>query len=477
MDTSPGEQARRTLYDKVFDRHVVREVAPGQYQLFADIHLLNEVSSPQAFEALRERGLKVRFAERTFAASDHSIATLGDPNTAGTVLNVRQVAALGDNSKQNAIRYFDAARGEHGIMHVVAPERGMIQPGMTVVCGDSHTSTHGAFGTLAFGIGTSQVRDVLATQTLLMEKLRVRRIEITGALGVGVYAKDVALHIIATLGAKGGVGYAYEYAGPVVEGFSMEERMTLCNMSIEGGARCGYVNPDDVTVSYLRGREYGFAEGAEVEWRAIASDADAEYADIITIHGSDIAPTVSWGTSPDQSVKVDGTIPGMDALPAEDRQRAADSLAFMGFEAGEGVAGTPIDVAFIGSCTNGRLSDFEAVARLLNSGDYRVAPGVRALIVPGSRAVRDALVAKGLDRLFIEAGFEFRDAGCSLCCGMNPDSLAGREVCASSSNRNFKGRQGSPTGRTLLMSPVMVAAAAIAGKVTDARLMFAGGRA
>jgi 3-isopropylmalate/(R)-2-methylmalate dehydratase large subunit len=477
MDTSPAENARRTLYDKVFDRHVVREVAPGQYQLFADIHLLNEVSSPQAFEALRERGLKVRFAERTFATSDHSIATAGDPNTAGSDLNVRQVAALAANSRASAIRYFDADRGEHGIMHVVAPERGMIQPGMTVVCGDSHTATHGAFATLAFGIGTSQVRDVLATQTLLMEKLKVRRIEIDGTLGCGVYAKDVALHIIATLGAKGGVGYAYEYAGQVVDGFSMEERMTLCNMSIEGGARCGYVNPDSTTFAYLRGREFGVSAGAEAEWQAIASDAGAEYADFVCIDGSTIAPTVSWGTSPDQSVPVDAAIPHPDELRPEDRQRAADSLAFMGFAAGQEVAGTPIDVAFIGSCTNGRLSDFEAVADLLNSGDYRVAAGVRALIVPGSRAVRDALVTKGFDRLFIEAGFELRDAGCSLCCGMNPDSLVGREVCASSSNRNFKGRQGSPTGRTLLMSPVMVAAAAISGKVVDARRLFAGERA
>lgn len=456
----------QTLYEKVFDRHVVREVTPGQYQLLASLHLLNEVSSPPAFEALRERGLKLRHPALTYGSSDHSISTSGQTDDFVDPMAAEQVRAMGRNMAEFGGTYFDPTAGEHGIIHVVAPERGLTQPGAVIVCGDSHTSTHGAFGAIAFGIGTSQVRDVLATQTLLMEKLKVRRIEITGALASGVYAKDVALHVIHVLGAKGGIGFAYEFGGDVVDRFSMEERMTLCNLAIEAGARCGYVNPDQTTFDYLSGRDHaprGAAwDRAVAEWQRVRSDEDAAYDDRVVLRADEIEPMVTWGTSPDQSVPVGGNIPAAEG----------DVLAFMGMTAGQPIVGTRIDVAFIGSCTNGRLSDFEAVAAWLRDRDLHVAPQVRALIVPGSRRVRDALLARGLDQVFIDAGFQFRDAGCSLCCGMNADRLEGREVCASSSNRNFRGRQGSPTGRTLLMSPVMVAAAAIAGEVTDARQFF-----
>jgi 3-isopropylmalate/(R)-2-methylmalate dehydratase large subunit len=383
---------------------------------------------------------------------------------------------MGINAREFRFGYFDPRDSNHGIIHVVAPERGLTQPGMVVVCGDSHTSTHGAFGTIAFGIGTSQVRDVLATQTLLMERLKVRRIDIRGTLAPGVYAKDVALYTIHLLGAKGGIGYAYEFGGQVVDAFPMEQRMTLCNLAIEGGARCGYVNPDETTYRYLRGRDQVPRDAAwgdaVARWRKVSSDMDATYDDVVSIEGADIQPMVTWGTSPDQSIPIGGRIPHF-AEPTSTSIR--DALEFMGFEPGETPLGTRIDVAFIGSCTNGRLSDFEAVAEALNRGTFRVAAHVRALIVPGSRHVRNQLIERGLDRIFCEAGFEFRDAGCSLCCGMNADSLRGRQTCASSSNRNFRGRQGSPTGRTLLMSPVMVAAAAIRGEVADARSVFGSG--
>ncbi len=460
----------QTLYGKVFDRHVVREVSPGQFQLLATLHLLNEVSSPPAFEALRERGLKLRHPALTYGSSDHSISTSGRADDFADPMAALQVETMGRNMTEFGAQYFDPAQGEHGIIHVVAPERGLTQPGMVIVCGDSHTSTHGAFGAIAFGIGTSQVRDVLASQTLLMEKLKVRRIDIDGTLPPCVYAKDVALHVIHVLGAKGGVGFAYEFGGDVVERFSMEERMTLCNLAIEAGARCGYVNPDATTYDYLRGRDHaprGVAwDKAVAAWDAVRSDPDAEYDDRVVLRAEEIEPMVTWGTSPDQSVPVGGAVPD-DAESGEVRE-------FMGFEPGQPIIGTRIDVAFLGSCTNGRLSDFEAVAACLRGRDLHVAPHVRALVVPGSQRVRAAMIERGLDRVFIEAGFQFRDAGCSLCCGMNADRLQGREICASSSNRNFRGRQGSPTGRTLLMSPVMVAAAAIAGEVTDARQFFAG---
>jgi 3-isopropylmalate/(R)-2-methylmalate dehydratase large subunit len=342
---------------------------------------------------------------------------------------------------------------------------------MTIACGDSHTSTHGAFGAVAFGIGTSQVRDVLAAQCLALEPLKVRRIEVSGRLGPGVYAKDVILEIIRRLGVNGGVGYAYEYAGDTIERLSMDERMTICNMSIEGGARAGYVNPDQTTFDYLRGRRFapqGEAfESAVKWWRSMASDTGASYDDEIRLDAAAIRPTVTWGINPGQSVYVDERLPRVtDAEPAA-RASIAEALDFMGFRGGDPIKGTKIDVAFVGSCTNARLSDLREAARIVRG--HHVAPHVTALVVPGSQGVRLAAEREGLDRVFAEAGFDWRGAGCSMCLAMNQDRLEGRQVCASSSNRNFKGRQGSPTGRTLLMSPAMVAAAAVAGEVVDVR--------
>ncbi|MBF6617670.1 MAG: 3-isopropylmalate dehydratase large subunit [Candidimonas sp.] len=457
----------KNLYEKVFDAHIIAEVAPNQYQLAVDVHLVNEVSSPQAFDELRERGLRVAHPERTFACADHLVSTGGNVSEFDDILCETQVQQLGHNTATNDIHYFDPMEGQHGIIHVVAPEQGLTQPGMIIACGDSHTSTHGAFGTVAFGIGTSQVRDVLATQSLIMERLKVRRIVVDGQLGVGVYAKDLALHVIHCLGAEGGLGYAYEFCGPAIEKLSMEERMTLCNMAVEGGARCGYVNPDETTYAYLRERRYAPKnwDEAVARWSAMASDADATWDDEKVFSANDVRAMITWGTSPDQSIPIDESIPDPTQC-GEDSVGHAKALEFMGFSAGARMLGQRIDTAFIGSCTNGRLSDLQAVAEYLRGHPGRVAAHVKALIVPGSRAVRQAAIDEGLDELFIGRGFEFRDTGCSLCCGMNADRLKGNEVCASSSNRNFRGRQGSPAGRTLLMSPVMVAAAALAGEIT-----------
>jgi 3-isopropylmalate/(R)-2-methylmalate dehydratase large subunit len=466
----------KTLYEKVFERHVARKLPSGQYQLLMGLHLIHEVTSPQAFSMLRERGLKVPFPGRTFATVDHIVPTDGQRRPYVDEMAEQMLAALEKNVKEFGIRFFSPEAGESGIVHVIGPERGITQPGMTICCGDSHTSTHGAFGALAFGIGTSQIRDVLATQTLAMDKLKVRRIEVQGALLSGVYAKDVILHIIRKLGVNGGVGYAYEYGGEVFDRFTMEERMTVCNMSIEGGARCGYVNPDATTYDYLRGREYapkGAAwDRAVADWESLRSDADAAYDDLVVIRAEDIEPTVTWGINPGQSVAVGERLPLASSFGEEERASAKEAYEYMGFVEGQEIEGAKIDVAFLGSCTNGRLSDFEEVVKVIEGKGFKVKPGVRALAVPGSNAVRKAIVEKGWDKVLADAGFEFRQAGCSMCLAMNPDKLKGREVCASSSNRNFKGRQGSPTGRTLLMSPLMVAAAAFEGRVTDARKLF-----
>ncbi len=463
--------SRRSLLDKVWDAHTVRELPTGQTQLLIGLHLIHEVTSPQAFAALHEAGLPMRLPDRTFATVDHIIPTDSQARPLSDSLAEAMLAELEKNCERHAIRFFGPSSGKQGIVHVIGPELGLTQPGMTIACGDSHTSTHGAFGAVAFGIGTSQVRDVLATQCLAVARPRVRRIEVTGKLATGVYAKDVILAIIRRLGVKGGIGFAYEYAGPVVEGFSLEERMTLCNMSIEGGARVGYVNPDDATFDYLRGREFA-PEGAAFEravawWRSMASAPDADYADRVELEGRRIAPTVTWGINPGQNLGVDETIPRLEDLPAGERASAEEALGHMGLRPGAPIAGTPIDVAFLGSCTNGRISDLREAARVARTG--RVASGVRALVVPGSQAVARQAEAEGLPELFRAAGFQWREAGCSMCLAMNPDKLVGREICASSSNRNFKGRQGSPKGRTLLMSPAMVAAAALAGHVRDVR--------
>jgi 3-isopropylmalate/(R)-2-methylmalate dehydratase large subunit len=382
--------------------------------------------------------------------------------------------ALQKNCDDFGVTYFDLRSGKQGIVHVVGPEQGITQPGTTIACGDSHTATHGAFGAIAFGIGTTQVRDVLATQTMALEPLKVRRIEVTGDLRPGVYAKDVILHIIRLLGAKGGIGYAYEYAGDLFDRMSMEERMTVCNMSIEGGARCGYVNPDAKTIAYLSGRPYvdmSDFDATALRWLSFASDADAHYDDIVRINASDIEPTVTWGISPDHGVAISENIPEPAHASSEiDKQSIEEALAYMKLPAGTPIKGVKIDVAFLGSCTNGRLSDFREAAKYLKG--HHVAAGVQAIAVPGSQIVAIQCEKEGLDQVFRDAGFEWRAAGCSMCLAMNPDKLVGDQLCASSSNRNFKGRQGSSTGRTVLMSPVMVVAAAVKGYVADAREVF-----
>src|ERR687898_2135432 len=452
----------QTLLQKVWDAHAVRQLPTGQTQLFIGLHLVHEVTSPQAFDMLRARGWTVAFPDRTFATVDHIVPTTSRQRPFLDTMAEQMITALEHNCRAHGIPLYDLGSEHQGIVHVIGPELGLTQPGMTIACGDSHTSTHGAFGSVAFGIGTSQVRDVLASQCLALEPLKVRRIKVTGNLPAGVYAKDVILAIIHRLGVRGGTGFAYEYAGDTIERMTMDERMTICNMSIEGGARVGYVNPDDTTFAYLKGRRFvpaGAAfDRAVAWWRQIASDPGAGYDDRVTLDAGSIEPTVTWGINPGQSVGIGEPI----ASGADE-----EALAFMGFERGGRLEGTRIDVAFIGSCTNGRLSDLEEAARLVRG--RRVASHVKALVVPGSQAVRRAAEAKGLHDIFTRAGFEWRGAGCSMCLAMNPDRLEGRQICASSSNRNFKGRQGSPTGRTLLMSPAMVAAAAVAGEVVDVR--------
>ena len=464
----------RSLLSKVWDLHGVRKLPTGQTQLFVGLHLVHEVTSPQAFAMLKENGWRVAFPSRTVATVDHIIPTLSLARPFADAQAEEMLVSLQRNVREAGIEMHDLGDPGQGIVHVIGPELGLTQPGMTIACGDSHTSTHGAFGALAFGIGTSQVRDVLASQCLAIDPMKLRRIDVTGTLAPGVYAKDVILAIIRTLGVKGGVGYAYEYGGEAVERMTMDERMTICNMSIEGGARAGYVNPDETTFAYLKGRPAapkGEAWPRAVAWWAsMASDAEAVYDDRVTLDGSALEPHVTWGINPGQSAGVTGRVPKTADAPPGERAQVAEALDYMGFSGGETIAGTKIDVAFIGSCTNGRLSDLREAARVVKG--KRVATGVQALAVPGSNAVRAAAEAEGLDAVFRDAGFEWRGAGCSMCLAMNPDRLEGRQVCASSSNRNFKGRQGSPTGRTLLMSPAMVAAAAVAGEVTDVRALL-----
>ena len=465
----------KTLFEKVWDAHSVKTLSNGQTQLLIGTHLIHEVTSPQAFGMLRERGLSVRFPKRTFATVDHIVPTNEMVEPYSDSLAQGMIEELRNNCAKNGITFFDTNTGAQGIVHIVGPEQGITQPGTTIACGDSHTSTHGAFGAIAFGIGTSQVRDVLATQTIALNKLKVRRINVNGKLAPGVYAKDVILHIIRTLGTNGGTGFAYEYGGEVFDEFSMEERMTVCNMSIEGGARVGYVNPDETTFEYLKGRKYcpkdaDFYEAVE-HWKNFASDTDCQYDDVVTINANEIQPTVTWGITPGQGIGINESIPTIDSGETQSvRASIAEALEHMSFEGGSELKGKKIDVAFLGSCTNGRLSDLKEVAHYLKG--RKVAEEVKAIVVPGSQVVAKIAQSLGLDEIFIEAGFEWRGAGCSMCLAMNPDKLVGNQLCASSSNRNFKGRQGSPTGRTLLMSPIMVAAAAITGEVSDAREVF-----
>jgi 3-isopropylmalate/(R)-2-methylmalate dehydratase large subunit len=462
----------KTLLQKVWDAHTVRTLPSGQTQLFIGLHLIHEVTTPQAFDMLRAQGTTVARPDLTYATVDHIVPTLDQSRPFVDELAEGMMAALERNCRESGIRFSDLTTDRQGIVHVIGPELGLTQPGMTIACGDSHTSTHGAFGAVAFGIGTSQVRDVLASQCMALDPLKVRRITVNGTLGSGVYAKDVILEIIARLGVKGGVGYAYEYGGAAIEHMTMDERMTICNMSIEGGARVGYVNPDQTTFDYMKGRPFaptGDAfDRATVWWSSMASDPDAPYDDVVVLDGGAIEPRVTWGINPGQSVGIGDRIPSPDGTDSGgDRASIAEALEFMGLDAGAPIRGTKVDVAFVGSCTNSRLTDLREAARVV--AGRHVAKHVRALVVPGSKAIRKAAEEEGLDQVFLQAGFDWRGAGCSMCLAMNPDRLEGREVCASSSNRNFKGRQGSPTGRTLLMSPAMVAAAAVAGEVTDVR--------
>lgn len=453
----------KNLLNKVWEKHKVKTLPTGQDQLFISLHLIHEVTSPQAFGMLKERGLKVLYPERTFGTVDHIIPTDNRERPFRDKLAEGMISALEENTTENGITYFGPESDHQGIVHMMGPELGLTQPGLTIACGDSHTSTHGAFGAIAFGIGTSQIRDILATQTMALSKPKVRRINISGALGDGVYAKDIILKIIADLGVNGGIGYAYEFGGEVIDRMSMEERMTICNMTIEGGARVGYVNPDETTFQYLKERQYApedFEKAVE-SWKELASDSEAEYDDVYNLDVTTLEPMVTWGINPGQAMGIGEHIP---------ENASEQACSFMGFDQGQVIKGETIDVAFIGSCTNGRISDLRLAAEVVKG--RKVNPSVRALVVPGSRSVADQAEKEGLDQIFLDAGFQWRQPGCSMCLAMNPDKLQNRELCASSSNRNFIGRQGSPTGRTVLMSPAMVAAAAIQGEISDVRDMI-----
>ncbi|MFN3213167.1 MAG: 3-isopropylmalate dehydratase large subunit [Henriciella sp.] len=463
--------AGQTLYDKIWNQHVVREdAATGEALLFIDLHLIHEVTTPQAFAGLRSAGRGVRRPDLTLAVADHNTPTenqgLGLDGVRDEAAR-NQLAALTRNVEDYGIEFFPMGHINNGIVHVVGPEQGRTQPGMTIVCGDSHTSTHGAFGSLAHGIGTSEVEHVLATQTLRARKMKNMAIEVSGTLADGVTAKDLALHLIAKIGTAGGTGYVMEYRGEAIRALSMEGRMTLCNLSIEGGARAGLIAPDDVTFEYMKGRpstpKGGAWEIAERHWRTLHSDDDAAWDEVIAINGSDIEPTVTWGTSPEQAIPLSASIPNPASMSDPVKMAAAErALDYLGLEAGAKLAGTPVQRVFIGSCTNSRIEDLRAAADVAKSG--KVADGVRAMIVPGSGLVRAQAEAEGLDEVFAAAGFEWREPGCSMCLGMNPDILAPGERCASTSNRNFEGRQGRG-GRTHLMSPHLAARAAITGVI------------
>jgi 3-isopropylmalate/(R)-2-methylmalate dehydratase large subunit len=461
-----------TLYDTVWENHKVTELPTGQTQLFVGLHLVHEVTSPQAFGMLRERDMEVAYPDRTHATVDHIVPTADQSRPYDDDSAEEMMAELETNVRESGIEFSRPETGDQGIVHVIGPEQGLTQPGTTVVCGDSHTATHGAFGALAFGIGTSQIRDVLATGTVAMEKQDVRQIRVTGDLGESVSAKDVILEIIRRLGTDGGVGYVYEYAGEAVDNLDMEGRMSICNMSIEGGARAGYVNPDETTFEYLRETDAFQDDPEKFErlkpyWESVRSDDDATYDDVVEIDGSALEPMVTWGTTPGQGVGVTEPIPEPDDLPESKRETAQQAQEHMRVEPGETMQGYDIDVAFLGSCTNARLPDLRRAASVVEGRE--VHDDVRAMVVPGSQRVKAAAEREGLDETFREAGFDWRDAGCSMCLGMNADQLEGDEASASSSNRNFVGRQGSPEGRTVLMNPEMVAAAAVRGEVTDVR--------
>lgn len=461
----------RTLFDKIWDSHVVHKQDDGTCLIFIDRHLVHEVTSPQAFEGLRLSGRKLRRPDLTLAVADHNIPTQNIAEGIKDPESKIQVETLEKNCADFGVEYFGMADPRRGIVHIIGPEQGFSQPGLTIVCGDSHTATHGAFGALAFGIGTSEVEHVLTTQTVIQQPAKNMRITINGALGLGVSAKDVILAIIAKIGTGGGTGHVIEFAGDTVTGLTMEGRMTLCNMAIEGGARAGLVAPDETTYDYIRGRPMAPKgagwEMALAHWKSLPSDPSAKYDTEIELAAADIAPQVSWGTSPQDVVPITGATPDPESFgDASRRDTVTRSLAYMGLEAGTPMTEIAIDKVFIGSCTNGRIEDLRAAAAIAEG--RKVADNVHALVVPGSGLVKDQAEQEGLDKIFIEAGFDWREPGCSMCLAMNDDKLQPGERCASTSNRNFEGRQGRD-GRTHLVGPAMAAAAAVTGRLTDVR--------
>ena len=465
----------KTLYDKIWDAHVAHEADDGTCLLYIDRHLVHEVTSPQAFEGLRMTGRTVRRPDQTIAVPDHNVPTTLDRANAATMTEDSrvQVAALDTNAKEFGLHYYPVSDVRQGIVHIVGPEQGWTLPGMTVVCGDSHTATHGAFGSLAHGIGTSEVEHVLATQTLIQKKSKNMKVEITGKLPKGVTAKDITMTVIGETGTAGGTGYVIEYCGEAIRELSMEGRMTVCNMAIEGGARAGLIAPDEKTFEYCLGRPHA-PKGAQWEaalawWKTLYSDDDAHWDKVITIKAEDIAPAVTWGTSPEDVLPITAKVPAATDFKGGKVDAAKRSIEYMGLTEGMALTDIEIDTVFIGSCTNGRIEDLRAAAEILKGN--KIKDGMRAMIVPGSGLVRAQAEEEGLADIFKDAGFEWRLAGCSMCLAMNPDQLAPGERCAATSNRNFEGRQGRG-GRTHLMSPAMAAAAAITGKLTDVREMM-----
>jgi 3-isopropylmalate/(R)-2-methylmalate dehydratase large subunit len=461
----------RTLYDKIWDAHLVHEAPDGTCLIYVDRHLVHEVTSPQAFEGLRMAGRKVRAPEKTLAVVDHNVPTTDRSKGIDDPESALQIETLAQNARDFGIEYYHERDKRQGIVHVVGPEQGFTLPGTTIVCGDSHTSTHGAFGALAHGIGTSEVEHVLATQTLIQSKAKNMLVRVDGKLPEGVTAKDIILAIIGEIGTAGGTGHVIEYAGEAIEALSMEGRMTICNMSIEGGARAGLIAPDAKTFDYIKGRprapKGGAFEVAKHHWEKLYSDEGAHFDRVVVLKADKLPPIVSWGTSPEQVVSVSGRVPVPSEIADEAKRKAAErSLDYMGLKGGEKITDIALDRVFIGSCTNGRIEDLRAVAKVVEG--RKVSETVRAMIVPGSGLVKAQAEAEGLDKIFKDAGFEWREPGCSMCLGMNPDQLAPRERCASTSNRNFEGRQGR-LGRTHLVSPQMAAAAALAGRFVDIR--------
>ncbi|MFM9197330.1 MAG: 3-isopropylmalate dehydratase large subunit [Planctomycetia bacterium] len=459
----------RTLLDKIWDAHVVC-TPPGELPLlYIDRHLVHEVTSPQAFEGLRLAGRRVRRPEATFATPDHNIPTTDRRLPIADPVSKQQIDTLRNNCHEFGIRLFDLGDADQGIVHVIGPELGITQPGMTIVCGDSHTATHGALGALAFGIGTSEVEHVLATQTLRQAKPKSLELRVEGTLHAGVTAKDLVLFLIGKLSTEGGTGHVIEYTGPCIRRLGMEERMTVCNMSIEAGARAGMIAPDQTTFDYLRGRDYAPRnfDRAVTEWERFAGDANAVFDRVEIFRGEDVVPQVTWGTNPAQVVGIDATVPDPSSFrDPNERESGSRALDYMGLKGGTKIVDIPLDRVFIGSCTNSRIEDLRAAASVVRG--YRVASNVHAMVVPGSGRVKRQAEQEGLDRVFQDAGFEWREAGCSMCLGMNPDTLTPGQRCASTSNRNFEGRQGKG-GRTHLVSPAMAAAAAVTGHFTDIR--------